>query len=206
MANQTECYGFIYCWSDHATGKVYIGIHMGDPSDGYICSSKVMKQEYKERPQDFTRQVLFNGPYSICAKFEKELIAALFKSDNSTFYNRSNGRKILFDDVIKNKIREKAQGRKMPDGHLEKMLAARIGKPGPRKGVTLSEETRKKISDSKRGVVTSKMGHKHTLECRKRMSESAKKRPVITDETRLKLSELAKANWAKRKLERSLVY
>jgi hypothetical protein len=50
------------------------------------------------------------------------------------------------------------------------------------------------------------MGHKHTLECRKRMSESAKKRPAITDETRLKLSELAKADWAKRKLERGLVY
>lgn len=206
MANQSESDGFTYCWSDHATGKVYIGIHLGDPSDGYICSSKAMKQEYKERPCDFTREILFCGPYSICSKLEKELLTALFKTDKNTFYNRSNGRKILFDDVIKNKIREKAQGRKMPEGHLEKMLAARIGKPGPRKGVTLSEETRKKISDSKRGVVTPKMGHKHTLETKERMSESAKKRPAITYETRLKLSELAKADWAKRKLEKSLVY
>lgn len=206
MANQTELDGFTYCWSDHATGKVYVGIHLGDLSDGYICSSKAMKQEYKERPHDFTRQILFYGSYSICAKFEKELIAALFKSDKNTFYNRSNGKKILFDDVIKNKIRDKAQGRKMPYGHLEKMLAARIGKPGPRKGVSLSEETRKKISDSKRGVVTSKMGHKHTLETKKKMSESAKNRPVITEETRLKLSILAKADWAKRKQEKGLVY
>lgn len=206
MVNQIEPNGFTYCWSDHATGMIYVGVHLGDPDDGYICSSKTMKREYNQRPQDFTRQILFFGPYAICANFETKIITSLFQTDKSKFYNRANGKKILFDDVIKDKIRAKAQGRKMQCGHLEKMLAARIGKPGPRKGVALSEETKKRISDSKRGVVTSKMGHKHTSETKKKMIESAKNRPIITEETRLKLSKLAKADWTKRKQEKSLVY
>jgi hypothetical protein len=112
----------------------------------------------------------------------------------------------LFDDVIRSKISKKAKGRKLSASHLEKMLLARAGKPGPRKGVALSEEVKTKISNSKKGIVTSKMGHKHTLETRKKMSDSAKNKPPITEETRIKLSESAKADWAKRKQEKSLGY
>jgi hypothetical protein len=206
MANQTITNGFTYCWSDHKHAKVYVGIHLGALDDGYVCSSKSMLKEYKERPQDFTRKILFKGPYEECAKFETALIAGLFKQDKNTFYNRSNGRKILFDDVIRSKISKKAKGRKLSASHLEKMLLARAGKPGPRKGVALSEEVKTKISNSKKGIVTSKMGHKHTLETRKKMSDSAKNKPPITEETRIKLSESAKADWAKRKQEKSLGY
>jgi hypothetical protein len=206
MANQTMPQGFTYCWSDHRDVKIYVGVHLGSQDDGYVCSSKFMSKEYRERPQDFTREILFKGSYEECAKFETALIAGLFKQNKDTFYNRANGRKILFDDVVKSKMSQKAKGRKMPDGHLEKMLAARAGKPGPRKGVTLSEEVRRKISNSKKGIVTSKMGHKHTPESKKKMSDSAKSKPPITEETRLKLSESAKADWAKRKQEKSLVY
>jgi len=91
---------FTYCWSDHKTAKVYVGVHLGNTDDGYVCSSKSMLKEYSDRPSDFTREILFEGDYDICASFEKALISGLFKQDKNTFYNRSNGKKILFDDEI----------------------------------------------------------------------------------------------------------
>ena len=204
MANQSARIGFTYCWSDHATAKVYVGVHLGSPSDGYICSSKVMLSEYKKRSHDFTREVLYVGPYEICASFEKALIAGLFKTDKNKFYNRSNGKKILFDEEIRQKISEKAKGRKMTPEHLKKMLSARDGKPGPRLGAKLSQETKNKISTAKKGF-GARTGHKHPLESRLKMSKSAKKRPPRTEETRVKLSESSKASWLKRKQERNLV-
>ena len=194
--------GFTYCWSDHRDAKVYVGIHLGSPDDGYVCSSKTMLSEHKKRPLDFTREILFSGSYDMCAKFEKALIDGLFKQDKGTFYNRSNGRKILFDNEIRKKISEKNKGRKMPLGHIEKMLEARKGKPGPRTGVVLSDELRQRISDAKKGCVGHNKGKKFTLEQRKKMSESAKNKKPISDEHRLKLSLAAKSDWAKRKQEK----
>ena len=31
---------FVYCWTDHKTNKLYVGVHKGSINDGYICSSK----------------------------------------------------------------------------------------------------------------------------------------------------------------------
>jgi hypothetical protein len=41
---------FVYCWTDHKTNKLYVGSHKGSTNDGYICSSKIMKEQYNERP------------------------------------------------------------------------------------------------------------------------------------------------------------
>ena len=196
--------GFTYCWSDHSTAKVYVGIHLGSPDDGYICSSKTMLSEYKARPLDFTREILFSGPYDMCATFEKAIINGLFKQDKSTFYNRSNGKKILFDDEIRKKMSVKSKGRKMPFGHLEKMLSARKGKPGPRNGVVLSDEIKKKISEARKGMISPNKGKIASAETRKKMSDSAKKKAPFSDEHKAKLSLAAKADWAKRKQEKNL--
>ena len=53
-----EKYGFVYIWYDRKHKRYYIGCHWGSEDDGYICSSKWMKDSYKRRPQDFLK---FNG-------------------------------------------------------------------------------------------------------------------------------------------------
>jgi hypothetical protein len=60
-----EKYGFIYIWKDskQSTQKKngslwYIGSHWGTEDDGYICSSKVMRDAYSRRPQDFKRKIV----------------------------------------------------------------------------------------------------------------------------------------------------
>ena len=50
--------GFIYIWYDKKHKRYYIGCHMGEENDGYICSSTWMKIGYKKRCVDFKRKIL----------------------------------------------------------------------------------------------------------------------------------------------------
>ena len=52
---------FLYKWTDHERNMFYVGAHKGHPDDGYVCSSKYMLEEYKERPEDFSREILLIG-------------------------------------------------------------------------------------------------------------------------------------------------
>lgn len=53
-----EKYGFIYLWRDKKHNRYYIGSHWGTEDDGYICSSRMMRQSYRRRPNDFKRRIL----------------------------------------------------------------------------------------------------------------------------------------------------
>jgi hypothetical protein len=53
-----EKYGFIYVWYDKKNKKFYVGRHWGTDSDGYICSSKSMREAHRRRPEDFKRRIV----------------------------------------------------------------------------------------------------------------------------------------------------
>lgn len=53
-----EKYGFIYLWYDIKHKKYYLGRHWGSEQDGYICSSTNMRNNYKNRPNDFKRRII----------------------------------------------------------------------------------------------------------------------------------------------------
>ena len=53
--------GFIYLWYDRKRKMFYIGCHWGTENDGYICSSKRMRDAYRHRPQDFKRRIIQKG-------------------------------------------------------------------------------------------------------------------------------------------------
>ena len=53
-----EKYGFVYIWRDRKHNRYYIGSHWGTEDDGYICSSRMMRQAYRRRPEDFKRRIL----------------------------------------------------------------------------------------------------------------------------------------------------
>ena len=55
---------FLYCWTDKQYNKLYVGVRKGSPNDGYICSSKIMLQEHKRRPKDFSREIIASGIYT----------------------------------------------------------------------------------------------------------------------------------------------
>jgi hypothetical protein len=82
---------FVYCWTDHATDKLYIGWHKGSVDDGYICSSKYMKEQYLNRPNDFTRQIVASGTIGDMTNLETVLLRSADAKNNEQFYNLHNG-------------------------------------------------------------------------------------------------------------------
>jgi hypothetical protein len=50
--------GFIYIWRDCKDNRYYIGSHWGRPDDGYVCSSRNMRDNYRRRTSDFKRRIL----------------------------------------------------------------------------------------------------------------------------------------------------
>ena len=162
----------VYAWSDHLTGKVYCGSHKGSDDDGYICSSKYMLKEYKQRPQDFTRQIIAKGIWKDCIALEKKINEQLIK-DVKTTYNKQ-----AFPAIV-NEVHPMT-GKKFSDEHKRKLRIAKLGKKQlkPRKPIT--EETRKKLSESHKGLIQSE-------ETRAKNSVSNKGK-VISEKQRLKIS------------------
>jgi hypothetical protein len=79
---------FVYCWTDWRDEKLYVGFHKGFSDDGYICSSKPMKAEYKQRPEDFTRQIVASGTVKDMHNFERILLQAADVCHNEHYYNK----------------------------------------------------------------------------------------------------------------------
>ena len=80
---------FVYRWFNHQRNMYYIGVHKGTPDDGYICSSKYMKEDYQKNPEHFIREIVAEGEYK--EMLELELIKVL--NDNISFLfnlNQSN--------------------------------------------------------------------------------------------------------------------
>jgi hypothetical protein len=205
---------FVYSWSDHKTAKVYVGVHKGHEKDGYICSSKYMIKEYKERPEDFTRQIIAKGDWKNCIVFEKKINEQLIKNIDTT-YNR-HAYPAIINDIhpmlgkpnyegrvkAEKTINEKRKLDPEYDKHIYYQRAkGRLGKPSPRKGIKLSEETKNKISESNfwKGKAGPNAGRKFSEESKNKMKLSALKKAPPSEETRLKLSESIKLSWKKRK-------
>jgi hypothetical protein len=175
---------FVYCWSDHKTAKVYVGVHKGSPDDGYVSSSKFMMPEYSNRPQDFTRQIVATGTLNDCAKLELMIIKKLLK-DVGTCYNRSAGKLIINDADTYKRIGLAHRGKIVSQETKDKMSASKTGK-------IFSESRRIKMSEVRKGK-------KFSTEHRNKMSVAALGRR-LSDETKKKLSDIAKQRWVKAKL------
>ena len=88
-----EYNSFIYQWIDIKSNKFYIGSHYGSINDGYLFGGIDIKKEYKERPNDFKREILsyhLVSEYSEIRKIEKEYLIKNDVENNDFFYNRTN--------------------------------------------------------------------------------------------------------------------
>lgn len=207
---------FVYCWTDHKTDKLYIGSHKGTQDDGYVCSSKLMLEQYKERPDDFTRQIIAEGLLPDIRKLEAKILDSFNVKEDAQFYNQHNG-----------------NGDFYCKGHSEKTKKqmSEAKKDKPQAWVrTISKEHAEKLHKGRRESKNSKehinaiikhhTGKKASLETRKKQSKSAKNRDSFTEEHRKNLSiktkerwkdpeyrrimsEMAKSYWAQRRAEKN---
>jgi hypothetical protein len=161
-------YGFVYIWYDRKHKRYYIGSHWGREDDGYICSSRWMRKAYRRRPQDFKRRII-----SRVIKGRGDLLQEEYKwlqliSDNEIGKKYYNLTKHLNGHWVTDEEKRLTIS--------EKLSKANKGKPSPNKGKTLSEETKKKVSEgTKRGMAYLDKSYRWNEDYRKKISENNKR-------------------------------
>ena len=181
--------GFIYLWYDRKNRRYYLGSHLGTEDDGYVCSSKWMRQSYKRRPSDFKRRILQrNLPKQILKEEEYKWLKLIKKEElGQRYYNLTialNG-----NGWEKGKTRSEETKKKISNTLKESWINGNI-KPNKgnfnkdrtpwNKGKVgiYSDETKKKISESVskslKGKPSRSKGYKHTDEWKKSNSERLK--------------------------------
>lgn len=196
-----EIEAFVYCWTDHLTNKLYVGSHKGSPEDGYVCSSKWMMEEYRIRPQDFTRQIIAEGTLDDIRVLETKILQAENAAVNENYYNKhmNNGfyfagwtTETITDEHRKNmSIAQK--GLKKTQKHLDALHEGR-------RNSTNSKEHRESLSKALKGNDHGKgnKGKIRTPEMIKKNSESHKGK-IASPETRALLSLRTKEYWVRKK-------
>lgn len=141
---------YLYKWTHIPTNKWYIGSRTRKnchPTDGYICSSKIVKPLILEDKSNWYRTVLIVGDPLYIRNLETKLLCSLNAADNEMSYNQNNSNgKFYFtgrthSESAKQKIAEKNTGSNNPN----------FGKPSPKKNIPASEKTRLAISIGNRG-------------------------------------------------------
>lgn len=183
---------FLYCWTDNKTNKIYVGAHKGTQDDGYICSSKIMLEQYKQRPDDFSRQVIAEGLCKDIFKLEKRILVSENVKCNEAYYNMNNGggywdfKLKAQTEEHKQKIRESKLGIKLPESHKNsirnamnrpdvkaKQKESHAGQTPWNKGLSnpYSRETVRLLSS--RGINNKNaLGHKQSDEHKRKISQA----------------------------------
>lgn len=160
-----EKYGFVYIWFDVRKNMYYVGCHWGNETDGYICSSKWMRDAYRRRPQDFRRRVIKTNLSREQMFLEEQRYFNMIKPEEvkSRYYNlniKNNEVWHKYDENIKT-VGEKISAVKK---------GKTIGPCSPEKAKAISEAKKKKfaerggMSDQHRAAITGIKKKPHTDE------------------------------------------
>ena len=137
---------FVYCWSDKQKEKLYVGSHVGTPSDGYICSSRHLLKEYAARPNDFTRSIVATGNIGDIRRLEASILKSIDAANNPDFYNMHNSDGKFFSTQESRAKSVSTRKKRHPLWHsaetLAKISSANLGKQH-------SEASRAKMSRAK---------------------------------------------------------
>jgi len=97
--------GFVYMWKNLDNQKKYIGYHVGNLDDGYVCSShnKSFWEDFNNDKMSWNRIILFIGNSTSCLIEEQRLLKNVnLRSDE--YYNNARGSEIIFTDEVKKKM------------------------------------------------------------------------------------------------------
>lgn len=186
---QDEKTGFIYIWYDKKRKMYYLGCHIGKEDDGYICSSKWMRDAYRYRKQDFKRRIL-SKKIPLEKILEEEFKWLSMISDNELgkkYYNlnKHHHGHWIYDTnkqlTIKQKLSEASKKLHQNPLYRQKFLEGRKNIPQQTKeqiekrakantGKKRTEETKRKIKEALTGKVYGPLSEDH----KKKVSDSLK--------------------------------
>jgi len=178
-------YYYLYKITNLLNGKIYVGVHKtSNLDDGYMGSGKVIKQAIEKYGRDnFKKEILefFNDSDSM---FEREIE---YVNDNflmeETTYNLRRGGNGGFDYINKNKINHTYEAKEKRRTTFMKTLANKdlCGENSSFYGKTHTDESKKKISDSRKVFFENGGEHpkgmqdkKHSEKTKKQVSEKMK--------------------------------
>ena len=183
-------HNIVYKITNLVNNKIYVGVHKTDDlEDGYMGSGRVIKQAIEKYGiENFNKEVLFDYPtYNEALVKEKEIVSKEFL-EQSNVYNLRRGGNGGFDyinskllqnteannkariariskvsNAWKNKYASSEEFRnKIRDNYRKGLEKARKQNPlGTFKGRHHSEQSKQKISDSKKGKQTTSTLGKH---------------------------------------------
>lgn len=175
-----EKYGFVYLWLDRKNKRYYIGSHWGHEEDGYVCSSRWMRNAYKRRPQDFKRRIIsrvYTNKRDLLNEEGRWL--SMMKPEETRgirYYNINISTKPGHWSAIPNY--DKTVAEKISISHRSNPNWGHWSK-----GRSPTEETKKKISASVSSLMTPERraelsikssGFKHTDEARKKIADRSR--------------------------------
>lgn len=178
-------FGTIYLWFDIKKKRYYLGAHWGTENDGYICSSRWMKNTYKRRPETFKRRILsrvYTNKQDLLEEEHRWLSKIKEEELGKKYYNLHNhhfGHWSTDENrgqTIKEKLSKASKKLHQDPVYREKFLEGRKNLP-PRTeeairktalantGKKRTEETKQKISRSHKGKIVGPLSEetKHKL-------------------------------------------
>lgn len=202
---------FVYRWTHLPTGKWYIGSRTQkgcNPSDGYLCSSKIVKPMIESDMDQWSRAIICIGIPSDMRKLEADILAMSDAKKNPMSFNQSNGDKGWSTTGLSMTVESRARWLKKNIGRTrsievrERMSASYQSMSAEAKASRVSKAlaTRNAWTDdqknqSAKNVSVGKTGVKFSQEHLKNMAIS-RKGFVMTQETKDKISD---ANKGKKK-------
>lgn len=181
--------GYIYLTTCLANGKIYVGRHELNGDKKYIGSGELFKLAVKKYgKENFKRKIL-----RLCYSLHELRVWEHVYIVKHKSYIRSIGYNIAKGDVNSSEYNPA----KLPEVRekIRKAAKKRMSNPEntPMYGKHHTEETKKKISETRKYKKI-----KWTDEARRKMSEQRKGRKMyeMSDETKKKLSEIAKKRFA----------
>lgn len=127
---------FLYCWTHVTTGMWYVGSRTAPgchPEDGYICSSKLVKELITKNKSEWNRKILAVGEPSYILNLETNYLTYHDAKNNSLSYNRHNGdgkftsTGIIATDKTKLKMSNNRKGKSKSDDHKQSISKSLIG-------------------------------------------------------------------------------
>ena len=196
MSIYPQKYGFVYIWYDRKNKRYYIGSHWGTEDDGYICSSKMMRQSYKRRPEDFRRRVIkriYTTRQDLLLEEERWL--GMVDPDKTTPRNTTveSRKNVRYYNI---KLGTQNQWWSSDEKRLtvgEKISKAKTGKSvpcTPEKAVAISEAKKKKFAEKHE-----KLGYKFSPEHASKLSDGRKGKKH-TDEWKVENAIRMKEQWS----------
>jgi hypothetical protein len=91
--NHDNSEAFVYKFTNLKTNQKYIGIHKGQPFDGYLHSSSNLDfhEDFLSPNAEFQYDVIEYGTYNYVTSVEHTLLKEVNAKDNPEYYNKSNG-------------------------------------------------------------------------------------------------------------------